>query len=111
VDINSAVGRDAGITDQQLEDLAKFETSPNFDRREKAVLRYAEGMTRTPADVSDPVFEEVRAQFSDQQIVELTQAIALENFRARFNCAFKIESDGLCTLPPDHPVRKALKQG
>ena len=111
MDINSAVGRDAGITDQQLEDLARFEKSPNFDRREKAVLRYAEGMTRTPADVSAPVFEEVRAQFSDEQIVELTQAIALENFRARFNCALKIESDGLCTLPPDHPVRKALKQG
>jgi alkylhydroperoxidase family enzyme len=107
VDINSAVGRDAGITDEQLEDLAAFETSPHFDRREKAVLRYAEGMTRTPADVSDTAFDEIQALFSTEQIVELTAAIALENFRARFNCALKIESDGLCTLPPDHPVRKA----
>jgi alkylhydroperoxidase family enzyme len=109
VDINSAVGRDAGITDAQLEELATFETSPHFDRREKAVLRYAEGMTRTPADVSDAVFEEIEALFSTEQIVELTTAIALENFRARFNCALKVESDGLCTLPPDHPVRKALR--
>jgi alkylhydroperoxidase family enzyme len=106
VDINSAGGRDAGITDAQLEDLASFEASANFDRREKAVLRYAEGMTRTPADVSDAVFEDIRALFSIEQIVELTAAVALENFRARFNCALKIESDGLCTLPPDHPVRK-----
>lgn len=105
------MGRDAGISDQQLEALAAFETSPHFDRREKAVLRYAEGMTRTPAEVSDEVFAEVSAQFSDEQVVELTQAIALENFRARFNCALKIESDGLCTLPPDHPVRTALKRG
>ena len=75
------------------------------------MLRYAEGMTRTPAEVSDEVFAEVRAQFNDEQVVELTQAIALENLRARFNCALKIESDGLCTLPPDHPVRKALKGG
>ena len=75
------------------------------------MLRYAEGMTRTPAEVSDQVFAEVRALFSDEQVVELTQAIALENFRARFNCALKIESDGLCTLPPDHPVRNALKGG
>lgn len=105
------MGRDAGITDQQLEALADFETSLSFDRREKALLRYAEGMTRTPAEVSDEVFADVRAQFSDEQVVELTQAIALENFRARFNCALKIESDGLCTLPPDHPVRKALKSG
>jgi len=70
------------------------------------VLRYAEGMTRTPADVSDAVFAEIQALFSTEQIVELTAAIALENFRARFNCALKIESDSLCMLPPDHPVRK-----
>jgi alkylhydroperoxidase family enzyme len=110
VDINSAVGRDAGITDEQLEDLTEFETSPHFNRLEKAVLRYAEGMTRTPADVSDAVFAEIQALFSTEQIVELTAAIALENFRARFNCALKIESDGLCMLPPDHPVRKALRR-
>lgn len=106
MDINSAVGRDAGITDEQLEDLAAFETSPHFDRREKTVLRYAEGMTHTPPDVSDTVFAEIQTLFSTEQIVELTAAIALENFRARFNCALKIESDGLCLLPPDHPVRK-----
>jgi alkylhydroperoxidase family enzyme len=106
VDINSAVGRNAGLTDEQLADLATFETSPYFDDREKAVLRYAEGMTRTPADVSDAVFAEIQALFSTEQIVELTAAIALENFRARFNCALKIESDSLCMLPPDHPVRK-----
>ena len=106
MDINSAVGREAGITDEQLEGLASFETSPHFDRREKAVLRYAEGMTHTPADVPDAVFAEIRDLFSTEQIVELTAAIALENFRARFNCALKVESDNLCMLPPDHPVRK-----
>jgi alkylhydroperoxidase family enzyme len=110
VDINSAGGREAGITDAQLEDLASFESSPHFDRREEAALRYAEGMTRTPADVSDAVFEDIRSLFSSEQIVELTAAIALENYRARFNCALKIESDGLCTLPPNHPVRQALKR-
>lgn len=104
------MGRDAGITDEQLEDLSDFETSPHFDRWEKAVLRYAEGMTRTPADVSDAAFDEIQALFSTEQIVELTAAIALENFRARFNCALKIESDGLCMLPADHPVRKALRR-
>lgn len=106
MDINSAVGREAGITDEQLEDLSTFETSPYLDPREKAVLRYAEGMTRTPADVSDAVFAEIQVLFSTEQIVELTTAIALENFRARFNCALKIGSDSLCMLPPDHPVRK-----
>ena len=103
------MGRNAGITDEQLETLAAFETSPHFDDREKAVLRYAEGMTHTPADVSDAVFADIQALFSTEQIVELTAAIALENFRARFNCALKIESDSLCMLPADHPVRKLRK--
>jgi alkylhydroperoxidase family enzyme len=110
VDINSAVGRNAGISDEQLEDLAVFENSPHFDRRDKAVLRLAEGMTRTPAEVSDAVFSELASFFSSEQIVELTTAVSLENFRARFNCALKVESDNLCMLPPDHPVRLALKK-
>jgi alkylhydroperoxidase family enzyme len=110
VDINSAVGREAGISDEQLEDIAIFETSQHFDRREKAVLRYAEGMSRTPSDVSDAVFEELKTFFATAQIVELTAAVALENFRARFNCALKVESDNLCMLPPNHPVRQAVKK-
>ncbi len=110
MDINSAGGRDSGITDAQLEDLASFEASSHFDRRDKTVLRFAEAMTRTPAEVSDALFENIRELFSTEQIVELTAAAALENYRARFNCALKIESDGLCTLPPNHPVRLALKR-
>jgi alkylhydroperoxidase family enzyme len=110
VDINSAVGRDAGISDEQLEEIAVFQASRRFDDRDKVVLSYAEGMSRTPADVSDVVFDQLATFFTSEQIVELTAAVALENFRARFNCALKIESDNLCLLPLDHPVRGALKR-
>lgn len=106
--MNSAVGRTQGLSDEQLTELSAFEQSPHFDARERAVLRYAEGMTRTPAAVSDEVFDEVRKYFTAAQLVELTGAIALENFRSRFNRALKIESDGFCELPPDHPVRRAM---
>ena len=110
MDINSAVGRDAGISDEQLEDIAVFETSRHFDLREKTVLGYAEGMSRTPVEVSDSVFEQLETLFTAAQIVELTAAVSLENFRARFNCALKIPSDNLCMLPADHPVRQAVKK-
>jgi alkylhydroperoxidase family enzyme len=102
------VGREQGITDEQLADLAEFERSANFDPREKAVLRYAEGMTRTPAEVSDAAFDDLKRHFSTAQIVELTTMIAYENLRARFNRALHIEADGFCELPADHPVRKAV---
>jgi alkylhydroperoxidase family enzyme len=98
------------VSDEQLADLAKFDQSPHFDAPERAVLRYAEGMTGTPAAVSDDVFDELKIYFTAPQLVELTGAIALENFRSRFNRALKIESDGFCELPRNHPVRRAIVQ-
>ena len=108
MDINSAVGREQGITDEQLSDLATFEKSQHFSVLEKIILRYTEGMTHNPAEVADTVFEELKKYFNTQQIVELTAMIAFENFRARFNRALHIESGGFCQLPADHPVRKAV---
>ena len=106
MDINSAVGRKLGITDQQLADLANFEHSAAFSPVEKAVLRYAQGMSVTPVDVSDALFAELKSYFNSAQIVELTLALALENYRARLNRALEIPSEGFCELPADHPVRK-----
>lgn len=105
------MGRNQGVRDDQLEQIAAFETSPAFDAREKIVLRLSEAMTATPATISDPVFTELKQFFDVPQIVELAAAVALENFRARFNRVFEIESDSYCTLPPDHPVRKAGRHG
>ena len=109
MDINSAVGSDYGISNEQLAEIAMFETSRHFDEREKAALRYAQGISKTPAEVPDEVFAQLSSFFTAEQIIELTSAVALENFRARFNCALKIESDNLCMLPPDHPVRRLKK--
>jgi alkylhydroperoxidase family enzyme len=105
VDVNSAVGRKQGLSDQQLAELSDFERSSSFNPAERAALRYAEQMCRTPVDVPDSVFEELRRHFDSGQIVELTAMVALENLRARFNRALQIPSDSLCPLPADHPVR------
>ena len=99
------------MRDEQFEEVAAFENSQAFDPREKAVLRLAEAMTATPATISDRVFDGLKEFFDTPQIVELAAAVALENFRARFNRVFEVESDGYCTLPPDHPVRKAGRHG
>ena len=98
------MGRKQGITEQQLLDLADFETSPAFSALEKLVLRYAVAMTETPVEVSDELFAELRKHFNPQQMVELTSAIAWENYRARFDHAFGIEAEGfsegaVCPVP------------
>jgi alkylhydroperoxidase family enzyme len=99
------VGRKAGVTEAQLMALPDFENSPVFNDVEKLVMRYAAAMTHTPVEVSEELFGALRQHFDERQLVELTSAIAWENFRARFNHAFGIEAEGfyrgaLCLLPP-----------
>jgi alkylhydroperoxidase family enzyme len=84
--------------------LADFEGSPEFSGVEKLALRYAVAMTATPVDVPDDLFAALRQHFDDRQLVELTSAIAWENYRARFNHAFGCEAEGFsegafCPLP------------
>ena len=52
-------------------------------------------MTATPAHVSEEVFAVLRRHLTAEAIVELAAAVATENFSARFNHAFEIESEGL----------------
>jgi alkylhydroperoxidase family enzyme len=56
-------------------------------------------MTITGQKVSDELFVEVRRHFSEPQVVELTAAVALENFRSKFNVALGVESQGFCVIP------------
>jgi 4-carboxymuconolactone decarboxylase len=94
MDIGSAVGRKEGLTERQLMRIADFEHSDAFNDLEKAVLRFATHLTLTPAEVPDDVFDALRPHFTPQQLVELTSAIAWENYRARFNRAFAVEAEG-----------------
>lgn len=68
------------------------------------MLDYAVAMTLTPVEVPDELFAALRQHFDEAQLVELTAAIAWENYRARFNHAFEIEAQDFskgayCPLP------------
>jgi alkylhydroperoxidase family enzyme len=83
----------------KLADVATWRQSMRFSRRERLALDYAERMTRTGEKISDDFFAELRAEFSEAEIVELTAAIALENFRSKFNPALGVEAQGFCLVP------------
>jgi len=87
-----------------MEALSEYATSPLFSEAEKLVLEYADAMTRTPLEVSDTLFAKLREKLTDAQVVELTAALAWENYRARFDHAFGIEAEGFtkgsyCAMP------------
>ena len=104
MDIGSAVSRTNGISMEKIEALVDYRTSPLFSDAEKLVLEYADAITETPVEVGDTLFAKLRAKFTDAQLVELTAALAWENYRARFDHAFGIEAEGFtkgsyCAMP------------
>jgi alkylhydroperoxidase family enzyme len=98
------VGRASGISAEQIANLNNYRTSVNFSDLERLVLEYADAMTQTPVEVPDFLFSRLRERFAEAELVELTSAIAWENYRARFDHAFGIESENftegaVCALP------------
>jgi alkylhydroperoxidase family enzyme len=98
------VGRATGITPEQIANLPAYRTNLNFSRLERLVLEYADRVTQTPVDVPDALFIRLRENFDEAQLVELTSAIAWENYRARFDHAFGIEGENfsegaVCATP------------
>jgi alkylhydroperoxidase family enzyme len=83
------------VPDAKFLNLANFATDPAFSARERLALDYAERMTITGHDVDDATFERLRAEFSDDELVELTATIAWENSSSKFNHALRVESQGL----------------
>ena len=104
-DIASGIAHDAGIGEAQLLALPRYRESGEFSELECLVLDYATAMSRTPTNVTDELFAALREHFDERQLVELTNVIALENMRARFNSAFDMTpagfSDGMVCVTPE----------
>ena len=104
IDLGSQIFRQLGLSDEELLALPTHASSPLFDETDRLVMDYAVGMTSTPAEVSDELFEKLSERFSPTQIVELTHLIALENMRGRFGIGLDLGSAGfsegmVCAVP------------
>ena len=72
--------------------LRRGDVPPAFDARDRAVLDYAEAMTRD-IRVPDVLFDRIRDGFSEREVVELTATIAGYNLVSRFLEAMQIEHE------------------
>ncbi len=95
MDINAAVGSELGLSDEKILALDHYADSELYSAAEKVALEYADAMTLSDQDVSDELFERVRAVYSEAEIIELTEVIAWENASSKFNRALRIPSQGL----------------
>ncbi|MGA7703889.1 MAG: carboxymuconolactone decarboxylase family protein [Solirubrobacteraceae bacterium] len=107
VDLGSQICRNSGLSDEELLALPRYRESDLFSERDKLALDYTVAVMRTPVEVTDELFDRLRAHFSDKQLVEITALLALVNLD-RFNAAFAIGaagfSEGMVCVPPDRPV-------
>src|SRR3954451_18452568 len=103
IDYGYYEGVQTGVPSAQVRDVGIWRDSDFYDERERLVLEYAEAVNCTPSVVTDNLAERLRRTFSDEEIVELTGWIALENYRSRFNAGLGLKSEGFseqCAVPP-----------
>ena len=89
------MGSDLGISDEKILALEDYATSPLYDEKERAALKYADRITITDRDVDDELFDRLRRYFDEDALVELTATIAWENYSSKFNRALRVPSQGL----------------
>jgi uncharacterized peroxidase-related enzyme len=89
----SIYGQALGVTDAQLQAMQgeAWRDSPLFSEREKAVIAWAEAVTRNTAKSDKALWDTMKRLFSDAEIVEITLASAMFNMINRLNDTFWTE--------------------
>lgn len=90
LDMHTKDARAQGETEQRIYALSAWRETPFFSDRERAALAWTEAVTRISEGVSDPVFEEAREHFTEQELADLTWAAVLINGWNRLAISFRV---------------------
>lgn len=85
--------RAAGLSDAQIEALPAWTTSTEFTQAERAVLAYTDELVLAGGRVQDATFAALREGLSDEEILELTYAVAMYGLHATMCRALRLEYD------------------
>ncbi|HEU0210348.1 MAG TPA: hypothetical protein VFQ78_15400 [Candidatus Udaeobacter sp.] len=86
------MGRKAGLSDEKLRAVLGNDFSV-FNDIERLVIELADAMVTAPSNISDDLYARLRKQFTEEQLMQLSGHTAFENYRARWNRVFDVESD------------------
>lgn len=113
LDFGYFLAHDEGLDESKVREVPRWRESEVFTPLEREVLAYAEAMSTTPLTVTDEMTASLVEQLGAPAVVELTEMVAIENMRSRFNAAAGLQSQGysdVCDLPlavPSGGVRHA----
>lgn len=83
-----------GVDPAKLRDVPEWGMSDVYTALERRVIEFAVAATQTPPAVTDDMVAALREDLTEEQLVELTYWVALENQRSRVNAAIGLTSQG-----------------
>ena len=103
LDMHSKDARANGETEQRLYGLSAWRETPYYSARERAALEWTEALTLvSETHVPDEVYDRVREQFSENELLHLSLAIVAINGWNRLNIAAR-------TVPGDYVAGSLAK--
>jgi AhpD family alkylhydroperoxidase len=89
IDMHTKDARAAGEPEQRIYALNAWRETPFFSDRERAALAWTEAVTSIGGGVPDDLYAEVRQQFTEKELVDLTWAVAAINAWNRIAISFR----------------------
>jgi alkylhydroperoxidase family enzyme len=85
--------RSVGLPEEKIQAIPHWQVSEQFSPLERAVLAYTDALVLEGGRVADAVFDALKAQLSDEEILELTYITALYEMHAVMSRALRLEYD------------------
>ena len=82
-------GEKLGVPTDKLNLVVVWREAPQFSARERAALVWTEALTSLACGVSDEVYAQASAEFSEKELAYLTSAIAAINVWNRLGVAYR----------------------
>jgi AhpD family alkylhydroperoxidase len=82
-------GEGLGVHIDKLNLVVVWREAPQFSARERAALAWTEALTLLNGGVSDEIYAQASAEFSEKELTYLTSAIASINVWNRFGVAYR----------------------
>jgi AhpD family alkylhydroperoxidase len=90
LDMHTKDARAAGESEQRLYVLSAWREAPFYSERERAALAWTEAVTRiSEGPIEDELYEEVRRQFNEKELTDLTLAVVAINGWNRLAIPFR----------------------
>ena len=90
IDMHTKDARAAGETEQRLYGLSAWRETPFYSDRERAALEWTEALTLiSQNNVPDELYERVRKQFTEAELVNLSLAVVAINGWNRLAISFR----------------------